>query len=89
MFRKGFGGYRPEHYDQPSMLPPGVAAVGAFAIGIVGVVMGMSQVWFVGPIAIKVGEPPYGGDIGFELGFGFAMVAYLVFRTVEKSFFKR
>lgn len=89
VFRRGFSGYRPEEYDQPSTLPPGIAAVAAFCVGVVGMVMGMSQVWFVGPIAIHIGEPPFGGDIGFELAFGFAAVSYLGFRAFEKSFFKR
>lgn len=89
VFRRGIGGYRPDQYDQPSALPPGIAAVAAFCIGVVGMVMGMSQVWFVGPIAIHVGEPPYGGDIGFELAFGFAALSYLGFRALEKRYFKR
>jgi len=36
------------------------------------VILGMSQVWYVGLVALKVGEAPYGGDIGFELGLAFA-----------------
>ena len=88
-FKRGAGGYQPAIYDKPRLLPPGIAAVAAFCVGVVGVVMGMSQQWFVGPIAIKIGSPPYGGDIGFELGFAFAMVAYLVFRPLELKMFDR
>lgn len=89
VFRRGLGGYKPEQYDHPGELPPGIAAVLSFIVGVVGVVMGMSQVWFIGPIARHIGDPEYGGDIGFELGFGFAAVAYLVLRPIEKSFFRR
>ena len=47
VFKRGFSGYAPELYDQPSKLPPGIAAVAAFCMGIVGMVMGMSQVCFL------------------------------------------
>jgi purine-cytosine permease-like protein len=50
--------------------------------------MGMSQVWFIGPIGKHIGGP-FGGDIGFELGFAFAAVAYIAFRTVEFKRFSR
>jgi hypothetical protein len=49
----------------------------------------MSQVWFVGPIALQAGEAPYGGDVGFELGFAFAAVSYFVLRKLELRFFHR
>lgn len=64
VFKRGFGGYIPEHYDQPGKLPPGIAAVFAFCCGVAGMVTGMSQTWFVGPIALKAGEAPFGGDVG-------------------------
>ncbi|KAK4982078.1 Purine-cytosine permease fcy21 [Elasticomyces elasticus] len=89
VFKRGFSGYNPADYDKPSKLPPGIAAVLAFCCGIAGMVLGMSQVWFVGPIALKAGEAPYGGDVGFELGFLFATVSYLVFRTIELRIFHR
>lgn len=89
VFKKGFKGYQPELYDHPSELPPGIAAVGAFCVGIVGMVMGMSQTWYVGPIALHAGAFPYGGDVGFELGAAFSCVAYLLFRTIELKYFKR
>ncbi|PSK60288.1 Purine-cytosine permease fcyB [Elsinoe australis] len=88
-FKRGFAGYRPEHYDQPEKLPPGIAAVSAFCIGIVGMVLGMSQPWFVGPIAIHAGEAPFGGDVGFELAFLFAGVSYYGLRTLELKKFGR
>ncbi|KAI9726114.1 MAG: hypothetical protein M1834_009411 [Cirrosporium novae-zelandiae] len=89
IFIRGFGGYKVENYDQPRHLPPGFAAIVAFCFGVFGAVMGMSQTWFVGPIAKHIGEPPYGGDIGFELAFCFAAVVYTSLRPFEKSYFKR
>jgi purine-cytosine permease-like protein len=81
--------YQPALYDQPSKLPPGIAAVFAFCCGIAGMVTGMSQVWFVGPIALHAGEAPFGGDVGFELGFAFAFTAYAVARHFELKYFGR
>lgn len=83
VFKRGFGGYRPEYYDQPEKLPPGFAAMGAFCCGVAGMVCGMSQTWFVGPIAKKAGVGAFGGDVGFELGFAFAASSYILLRTVE------
>jgi len=52
-------------------------------------VLGMSQVWFVGPVGLAAGTSPFGGDVGFELGAAFALVAYIPLRMAEKSYFKR
>jgi len=82
-------GYNPELYDHPKSLPPGIAAVGAFCCGIAGMVTGMSQQWWVGPIALKAGEAPYGGDVGFELGFTFAAFSYFILRNIELRYFHR
>lgn len=49
--------------------------------GVAGAVLGMAETWYVGPIAKMIGE--YGGDLGFELSFGFAGVAYLGARWLE------
>jgi NCS1 nucleoside transporter family len=88
-FKKGMRGYNPALYDNPKALPPGIAAVAAFCFGVAGMVTGMSQVWFVGPIALHAGEAPFGGDIGFELGFAFAFVSYIFLRKLELHFFHR
>lgn len=89
VFKRGFGGYNPEIYDQPDKLPPGIAAVFAFCCGVAGMVTGMSQTWWVGPIALHAGEAPFGGDVGFELGFAFAAVGYLITRPIEMRYFGR
>ncbi|KAI1632511.1 purine-cytosine permease [Biscogniauxia mediterranea] len=84
VFRRGIGGYVPDDYQTPSKLPPGFAAITAFLCGVAGAVLGMSQEWFSGPIGKLAG-----GDIGFELAFGFTAVSYTVLRAVEKSYCKR
>jgi purine-cytosine permease-like protein len=89
IFRRGITGYVVEDYDQPSKLPPGIAAIVAFCFGVAGMVTGMSQTWFVGPIALHAGSPGFGGDVGFELGFAFSFVSYCCLRPIEKRVFGR
>ncbi|KAL9115675.1 MAG: hypothetical protein Q9227_000043 [Pyrenula ochraceoflavens] len=86
-FRRGTSGYAPEHYDQPHKLPPSLAALGSFLLGILGASMGMNQVWYTSPVGKKIGE--YGGDIGFELAFAFASVTYVPLRYFELKHFGR
>ncbi len=52
------------------------------ALGLVGVYLGAAQVLFVGPVA-NLFNPPYGMDIGFELGLVFAGIAYFFLRRFE------
>lgn len=89
VFKRGFTGYAPENYDNADKLPPGIAAVTAFCCGVAGMVTGMSQPWYVGAIAIHAGAAPYGGDVGFELGFAFSAVGYLILRPIELKYFGR
>lgn len=89
VFRRGFGGYRPEHYDQRHKLPLGIAATLAFGFGVAGMVTGMSQTWWIGPIAKHAGAAPYGGDVGFELGFAFSFTSYCLMRPLEIRYFGR
>jgi purine-cytosine permease-like protein len=51
-------------------------------IGLIGVALGAAQVYYVGPLA-KLVNPPYGMDIGFELGIVLAAIAYLLLRPIE------
>jgi len=88
-FKRGFSGYHVEAYVQPEKLPPGIAAVFAFCHGVAGMVAGMSQEWWVGPVARYAGMPPYGGDVGFELGFVFSAVSYFILRNLELIKFGR
>jgi NCS1 nucleoside transporter family len=89
LYKRGLGGYVVANYDRPEKLAPGIAAVFAFCCGVAGMVTGMSQVWFVGPIALHAGEAPFGGDVGSELGFAFSFTAYAVARHFELKFFGR
>ncbi|GFF29364.1 purine-cytosine permease fcyB [Aspergillus lentulus] len=89
LFKRGFGGYRPELYDKRDKLPLGIAASIAFGFGVAGMITGMSQSWWVGPIALHAGKAPFGGDVGFELGFAFSAVMYAVLRPIEIKIFGR
>ncbi|KAJ5907480.1 Purine-cytosine permease fcyB [Penicillium taxi] len=89
IFKRGFGGYNVGIYDKRELLPVGISATVAFCFGVAGMVTGMSQTWFVGPIAKHAGELPFGGDIGFELGFAFSFVIYCCLRPFELKYFGR
>ncbi|PYH94594.1 purine-cytosine permease [Aspergillus ellipticus CBS 707.79] len=77
--RRGFGGYRPETYDKPDQLPYGLAACVAFCFGVAGMVTGMSETWYIGPISKKASE----GDVGFELALAFSFVVHAILRPIE------
>jgi len=87
-FKRGFSGYRPENYLNKNKLPPGFAAIAAFALGVMGAILGMAQVWFTGPIG-KLCGTQYGGDVGFELAFAFSSISYCILRYFEKKHFGR
>lgn len=80
VFRRG--NYNVDDWNTRHKLPIGWAAVTSLAIGIVGVLLGASQLYYVGPIA-KLVNPPFGIDVGFELGVVFAAVAYYFLRRIE------
>ncbi len=82
VFRRGQ--YNVNDWNTRSKLPIGWAAIVSLVIGLVGVVLGASQVYYVGPIA-KLVIPPFGMDIGFELGVIFAAIAYFFLRRIELS----
>ncbi|KAI5474253.1 Purine-cytosine permease, partial [Pseudohyphozyma bogoriensis] len=69
--------YIREYFDQPRLLPTGVAAIAA-GVGSFGLVIPcMSQIWYTGPIAVHT------GDIGFEVAFVVTALLYIPFRTLE------
>lgn len=74
--------YNVDDWNTPSKLPVGWAAIGAMIFGLIGVYLGAAQALFVGPVANLI-NPPYGMDIGFELGVVFAGIAYLILRSIE------
>jgi NCS1 nucleoside transporter family len=88
-FRKRTGeGYNLEAWDQPSKLPIGAAAVLALLSGyLAGGVTGMSQTWYIGPIARYFGA--YGGDVGIYLSGVITIIVYTPARWYERKRFGR
>ncbi|KAG1804383.1 permease for cytosine/purines, uracil, thiamine, allantoin-domain-containing protein [Suillus variegatus] len=76
------GGYNLDDYDTPSKLPLGIAGILAMCFGIAGAVVGMSEVWYTGPLG-KMAGAAYGADLGFELAAAFSAVTYLPLRALE------
>ena len=78
-------GYNLTVWDSPSKLPWGAAAVLALLAGyLAGGVTGMSQTWYIGPIAKKFG--PDGGDVGIWLSATITVVVFPIARTLEKRY---
>jgi purine-cytosine permease-like protein len=75
--RNRFDSYKIQYWNNPGMLPTGLAALGAGVLAFGLVVPSMDQVWFVGPIA------KHTGDIGFELAFAVTAVLYVPLRYFE------
>ncbi|ANB15911.1 Fcy2p [Sugiyamaella lignohabitans] len=88
-YRKSISNYEPSDYSDRSKLPVGFAAIFGLCCGAVGAAMGMSQVYYVGKIAIKIGEPPYGGDVGLELTFAFSFIGFNAVRWLELKYLRR
>ncbi|KAG0691788.1 permease for cytosine/purines, uracil, thiamine, allantoin-domain-containing protein [Suillus ampliporus] len=76
------GGYNLDDYDTPSKLPLGVAGILAWCFGVTGAVVGMSEVWYTGPLG-KMAGATYGADLGFELAAAFSAVTYPPLRALE------
>ncbi|EJC99821.1 uncharacterized protein FOMMEDRAFT_22878 [Fomitiporia mediterranea MF3/22] len=87
IFRKGrWANYNPDDYDKPEHLPLGCAAAFASACGVMGAVLGMATEWYVGVLGRKIGDPAFGGDIGFELSCAFSATTYPVARAIERRY---
>jgi NCS1 nucleoside transporter family len=81
-------GYDLRSWDQPSQLPWGIAAVTALLAGYcAGGVPGMSQTWYIGPIAAKFGGD--GGDVGIFMSGAITAVVYPIGRYLEKKYVGR
>lgn len=81
-------GYNLKAWDQADKLPWGLAAVFSLLAGyLAGGVPGMSQTWYIGPIARKFGE--FGGDVGIYLSFAITLVTYPALRALEKKWTRR
>ncbi|CCH43163.1 Purine-cytosine permease FCY21 [Wickerhamomyces ciferrii] len=90
-YKKGFKGYDIEGYNDKSRYPIGIAAIVGFLFGVLGTYLGIDQNWGVGPIAklINADSSLPGGDIGFELAFGFAFIGFNIVRPLEIKYFGR
>lgn len=91
LYTKEFAGYQPErvrggtvsikrHYNfaiwnDYDKLTRGVAATTAFVVGATGAAVGMSQTYWIGPVARRIGGE-YGGDIAMWLCMGFSGLVY-------------
>ena len=72
-------------YDK---LTHGWAAAASFVIGATGAAVGMSQTYWVGPVARRIGGE-YGGDIAMWLCMGFSGIVYPGLRYAELKYCKR
>ncbi|GAA5990986.1 hypothetical protein JCM5350_001839 [Sporobolomyces pararoseus] len=77
-----------DHFADYRKLAPGYACLASILCCIPAIVCGMSQTWFIGPLALKVAVP-YGGDVGFEMAYAVSILTYPIFRTLEIRYFKR
>lgn len=66
--------YNWDMWNNYDVLTHGYAATFAFLCGVAGVVVGMAQAYWIGPIAAQFGE--FGGDIAMWLSMGFSGVVY-------------
>ncbi|KAF8191258.1 permease for cytosine/purines, uracil, thiamine, allantoin-domain-containing protein [Pholiota molesta] len=88
--RKGgrLGGYNFDDWDTPSKLPMGIAGILAGCFGVAGAVVGMAELWYIGPLG-KMAGGLFGTDLGFELAAAFAAVTYPPLRWLEIYFIGR
>jgi hypothetical protein len=88
LFRHGqVDRYDLEGWNDPSRLPLGIAGGLAFAVGIVGGVLGMTQTWYVGVVAKLIGDA--GGDVGNELALVMTLCTYVPARWAERKYLGR
>ena len=74
-------------WEDPRRLPVGASALFAWLVGWAGAILGMSQVWYKGPVALQIGGD--GGDIGAWMSIAFACVTYPPLRYLELKIFDR
>ena len=68
-------------WDDRRRLPYGAAATVSWLAGWAGAIIGMAQVWYTGPVALRIGG--YGGDVGGWLSIAFAGLIYPLLRWTE------
>lgn len=74
-------------WEDKKRLPVGIAALIAFLLGWMGAILGMYQAWYVGKLAILVGD--YGADLGVWVGCGFTLISFPPLRYLELKRFGR
>ncbi|KAJ5227935.1 hypothetical protein N7489_008643 [Penicillium chrysogenum] len=84
VFRRNRG-YDWSHWNCRDKLPLGIAAGVAFLIGWAGAIVGMSQAYYIGPIA----QMANGADLGLWLGAGFTAIFFPPLRALELKFIGR
>ena len=89
--RRSFKNYDFDIWNNRELLPISLAAILSGLVGVVGIVLGMSQTWFTGPIAKAIAgdSGERGADVGFELGLIFTAITFPLFRLIELRFVKR
>ncbi|KAK3714811.1 hypothetical protein LTR37_007546 [Vermiconidia calcicola] len=87
-FRKGnFRNYNLEGWNDPKVLPMGLAAGTAFALGVIAWVMGMWQTWYTGPVSALIGKA--GGDVSNQFTLVVTTVSYIPLRHLELKYIGR
>jgi purine-cytosine permease-like protein len=78
-------------WNKRKFLPISLSAFFSGIVGIIGIILGMSQSWFNGPIAkALIGDTgEQRGDLGFECGLVFTAITFPLFRLIELRFIKR
>lgn len=85
VFFRGRQGFDWAAWEDKNYLPVGWAAGASFALGWVGAILGMSQVWYVGPVS----EAAHLADLGMWLGCGIALVVFPPLRYLELKIVQR
>jgi purine-cytosine permease-like protein len=83
IFKRGV--YDLDGWNDKRVMPWGLAAFFSWGVSIIMAVMGMSQEWYVGPIALAAFGPPSGADIGFELSIATCLLLYSPLRYLERK----
>lgn len=79
--------YNFDAWNDRYIMTNGIAATFAFCCGVTGAIVGMNQVYFVGPISKKIGD--HGADLGMFLSIAFTSVSYPIVRYFELRYFEK